>query len=72
MVVEVVEGWQVPYSAVGVTRVRQTCVGVSQLIEEGVNHGVNSGQSLRWCVLQQFGDQVDRIRISFTEHLRYY
>lgn len=71
MVVEVVEVWQVADSSVGVTRVRQTRVGIPQLVEEGVDHGVNGGQTLRWCVLQQFGDQVDSVRISFTEHLHH-
>ena len=69
MVVEVKEVWQIPYSAVGVTRIRQTCAGVSQLVEEGVDHGINRRQSLSWCVLEQLRDQVDSVGVCFTEHL---
>lgn len=70
MVVEVEEIWQVAHSAVGVTRIRQTCVGISQLVEEGVYHSVNGGESLRWCVLKQLGDQIDSVRVSLAEDLR--
>ena len=68
--VEVVESGQITHSAVGVTRVRQTGAGVSQLVEEGVHHGVNGGETLRWCVFEQLGDQVDSVRVSFAEDLR--
>lgn len=52
-----------------VTRVGESRVWVPQLIEEGVHHGVNGGQSLSGSVLEQLGDQVDRIRICLTENL---
>jgi hypothetical protein len=70
MVIEIVEIWQVAHSAVGVTRVRQACVGIPQLVEEGVYHSVNGGKSLRRCVLQQLRDQVDSVRVSLAEDLR--
>lgn len=69
VVVEVVESRQIPYSAVGVAGVRQTCVGIPQLVEEGVHHGVDGGQSLRRCVLQQLRDQIDSVGVGFAENL---
>lgn len=70
MVVEVVEGRQIPHSAIGVTGVRQTCAGIPQLIKEGVHHGVNGRKSLRRCVLEQLGDQVNGVGVGFAEDLQ--
>jgi hypothetical protein len=66
---KVVEFWHIPRGAVGVTRVWQTSAWVPQLIEEGVNHGVDGRQPLSRGVFQQLGDQIDRIRIGLPEHL---
>jgi hypothetical protein len=66
---EVVKFWHIPRGAVGVTRVRQTSAWVPQLIEEGVDHGINGRQPLSRRVFQQLGDQIDRIRIGLPEHL---
>lgn len=69
VVVEVEEGRQIPHSAVGVARIGQTRVGVPQLIEEWVHHGINGGKSLCRCVFQQLGDQIDSAGIGFAENL---
>jgi hypothetical protein len=69
MVGKVVERGQVPHGSVGVARVGQAGVGVPQLVEEGVHHGVNGRQSLGRCVLEQLGDEVDCVVVSLAEHL---
>lgn len=53
MMREVKEIWQVLAAAVRVARIRQPRVGVSELIEEWVDHGVNSRQALRRRIFKQ-------------------
>lgn len=55
--------------AVRVTRIWKPSIFVSELVEEGMDHGVNSRQSLSRSVLEQFGDEVDGARICLAEHL---
>lgn len=55
---------------VGVAGVRQLDVRISELIEEWVNHCLNCGKTLGRRVLEQFRDQVDRIRISLPKDLQ--
>ena len=66
---KVVQLRQITSRSVGVTRVWQACAWIPQLIEEGVYHGINSGKTLGRRVLEQFGDQIDRVGISLSEHL---
>src|SRR5690242_4155109 len=70
MMVEVVEGRQIPHSAIRAPGVGQTCAGIPQLIEEGMHHSVNGRTSLRRCVLEQLGDQVDGVGVGFAEDLQ--
>jgi hypothetical protein len=69
VVSKVVQLRQITSRSVGVTRVWQACAWIPQLIEEGVYHGINSGKTLGRRVLEQFGDQIDRVGISLSEHL---
>lgn len=55
-----------------VTRVREASVGVSQLIEEGVDHGFNGRQTLCRCVLEKLGNEVDGAGVSLAEDLETY
>lgn len=57
--------------AIGVARVGQLDVGIPELVEEWVNHGLDSGQTLSRCVLEQFGDEVNCIGVGFAEHLNH-
>jgi len=52
-----------------VTGIRETSVGISQLIKEGVNHGLNGRQTLCRCVLEKLGNEVDGAGISLAEDL---
>lgn len=69
---EIEKSGQVFSAAVGMTRVRQSCARVPQLVEEGVDHGFNRGQALRRSVLEQLGDEIDRVGLGFAEHLTIY
>jgi hypothetical protein len=68
---KVVQLRQIASRSVGVTRVWQAGAWIPQLIEEGVYHSINSRKTLCWRVLEQLGDQIDRIGISLSEHLVY-
>lgn len=50
-------------------RVGQSCVGIPELVKEGVYHGINGRQSLRRSVLQKLGDQIDRSGVSLPKDL---
>jgi hypothetical protein len=50
-------------------RVGQSSAGVSQLIEEGLDHGINGRQSLCRRVLQKSRNEVDGVMGRFAEHL---
>lgn len=54
---------------VRVARIRQLDIRVPQLIEEWVDHRLNSGKTLSRCVLEQFRDEVDCVGISLAEDL---
>lgn len=49
---EVKEGGEVLGGVVVVTRIRQPSIGIPQLIEEGVTHGLDRRQSLGGGVLE--------------------
>ena len=69
MVGKVVQLRQIASRSIGVTRVWQTCGWIPQLIEKGVYHGIDRRKTLCGRVLEQFGDQIDRVGISLSEHL---
>lgn len=69
MVSEVVQLRHITSGSVGVTRVWETRVRVPQLVKEGVYHRIDSRKTLSWRVLEEFGDQIDRVGISLSEHL---
>ena len=52
-----------------VSRVRQLRVWVPQLVEERMDHGVDSAQPLGRSVLKELGDEIYRIRICLAENL---
>ena len=49
--------------------VGQPSAGISQLIEEGLDHSINGRQSLCRCVLQKSRNEVDGVVGRFAEHL---
>jgi len=51
------------------TRVGQPSVGISELIEEGLDHSINGRQSLCRRVLEKSRNEVDGIVGRFAEHL---
>lgn len=69
MVVEVEELRHVLGRTSRVARVRESSVRVSQLIEEGVNHGLNGGQTLCRCVFEELGNEIDGAGVGLTEDL---
>ena len=60
---------QLPRRACRVTRVRQPGSRISQLVEEGLNHGVNGRQSLRRRILEESGNKVNGVVGRFAKHL---
>lgn len=54
VVVELEEVRHVFRCAIGVARVGQLDVGIPELVEEWVHHGLDSGQTLSRRVLEQF------------------
>lgn len=69
MMRKVVQLWQITNRPVRVTRVGQAGVGISQLVEEGVDHGINRRKTLCGSVLEQLGDQVDGVGVRLPENL---
>lgn len=69
MMVEVEQIRQLLGRSIRVTRIREPRFGVANFVKEGMNHCINGGQALRRCVLEQFRDEVNRIRISLAEDL---
>lgn len=66
---EVEELWHLLGSTSGMTRVRETTIRGTELIEERVNHGVDGGKTLSRSVLKKRGDQIDSILGGFPEYL---
>jgi hypothetical protein len=52
-----------------VARIRESGVGVSQLVEEGVDHGFNGGQTLCRRVFEELGDKIDGTWVGLAEDL---
>jgi hypothetical protein len=69
VVSEVKEVWQVSQLASSMAGIGQLSVGIPELVEEGVHHGVNGSLTFGWCVLQQSGDEVDSISVGLSEDL---
>lgn len=60
---------QFPWRPCRVTRIRQAGTGIPQLVEEGLNHGVNGRQSLRRRILEKSGNKVNGVVRRFAKHL---
>lgn len=60
---------QVLENARRVSRIREFGAGITELIEEGVNHGINGTQALSGRVLKELGDQVQSVCICLPEDL---
>lgn len=48
---EIKQVWQLPRCAVRMARIRETGVGVSKLIEEGMRHCIDCREAFGWFVL---------------------
>lgn len=66
---KVEKGGQILASTVLVSRIWQPGARVSELVEEGVDHGIDGGQALCRGVFEQARDEVDGIGVSFPENL---
>lgn len=66
---EVEQVGQITKLASSVSRIGELGGWVSQLVEEGVNHGINGGLSLSGGVLEQAGNKVDGVGICLAEDL---
>jgi len=69
MMCEVEKLGQLLCRTVCVARIGQPCVGVTQLVEEWMNHCIDGRQSLCRCVLEELGDQIDGIWLCLAEDL---
>ena len=69
MASKVKQVWELAKLARAVTRIRQLCLGVAQLVEEGVYQGVDGRLSLRWCILKQLRNQINGIGVGFAKNL---
>jgi hypothetical protein len=69
VVVEVEELRQVLGCTSRVTRIRESSVRVSQLIKEGVDHSLDSGQTLCRCVFEKLRNEIDGAGIGLAEDL---
>lgn len=69
MLGEIKQVGQILENTRGVTRVGQLRAGIPQLIEEGVDHGVDRTQTLCRGVLEQLGNEVKRVLVSLAEDL---
>jgi hypothetical protein len=52
-----------------VARIGESSAGVSQFIEEGVDHGFNGGQTLCRRVLEELGDKINGTWVGLAEDL---
>ncbi len=66
---EVKQGRKFTRSATCMSGIRKTCTGISQFVEERLNHRIDCRQSLGWCVLQKSRDQIDCIWRSLPKNL---
>jgi len=69
MMVELEKRRKIFCATVGVTRIRKSSSWIPQLIKEWMNHGLDRRESLSWCVLEQFRDEVNCGWVSFSENL---
>lgn len=66
---EVKQGRKFARSTTCMSGVGKTGTGISQFVEERLNHRIDGRQSLGWCVLQKSRDQIDCIWRSLPENL---
>ena len=52
-----------------VTRVRQPSIRISQLVEEGLNHGIDGRKSLCRRVLEKGRNEINGVVRRFAKHL---
>jgi hypothetical protein len=69
MVVEVEELRHVLGGTSWVARIRESGVRISQLVEEGVDHGFNGGQTLCRRVLEKLRNEIDGTGVGLAEDL---
>lgn len=69
VVVEVEEFRHVLGGTSRVAGVRESGVGISQLVEEGMDHGFNGGQTLCRRVLKELGNKIDGTGVGLAEDL---
>lgn len=66
---EVKQRGQLPWRAIGMTRIRQPGVGVPKFVEEGMAQCLHGGQALRRRILQESRDQINGLVGSSPEDL---
>jgi hypothetical protein len=69
---EIEARWHNSIRRIGVTRIGQDSAWHSQLIEKWMNHCLDSGETLGWGVFKEPGNEIDRVRVCFPEHLHKY
>ena len=69
MASEVEQCWEILQLTSLVPRVRQLRAWVPQLVEERMDHGVDSAESLGRGVLEELGNEIDCVRIGLAENL---
>jgi hypothetical protein len=67
MTSEVEESREFTELASSVSRVGKLSVGVTKLVEEGVNHGINCRLSLGGGVLEQASNEVNSVGVRLSE-----
>jgi len=50
-------------------RIWESSVWIAELIKERMHHSINRGKSLSWSVLEETGNELDGIIVSFAENL---
>lgn len=65
---EVEERWQLARLTARVTRVWQLGALLTKFVEEGLTHGIDSRESLGWCILEKGRDQLNRLVRRFPEN----
>ena len=68
MASEVKQSWEITDLTRAMSGVGQLGIGVTELVEEWVHHGINSSLSLSGCVLKQSRDEVNGIGVSLAEN----
>jgi hypothetical protein len=70
MVREVEQRGELSWPSVLMAGIWKTRRRVPQLVEEWMYHGLDGGQPLRGCVLQELGNEIDGGCVRFAEYLK--